>query len=73
MAWLFVQFANSDQIKQYYRAVYLTEYSVHDLLMKISENKLEPARVVRTLHATEAGQLIVDHSIVRELLLFYSH
>ncbi|KAJ5894140.1 hypothetical protein N7495_005831 [Penicillium taxi] len=69
VACFYVQFADSDQTQQCYRALYLTARSVSDLLMKISEkSKINPALVVRILHATESGlQVTVDDKVIHGL------
>ncbi|GFF48626.1 putative zinc metalloproteinase YIL108W [Aspergillus udagawae] len=53
----------------YYRAVYLTERTVRDLMEKISmKQKIDPQRIVRVLHVKENGlKIMVDDDVVREL------
>ncbi|EAW09694.1 grainyhead-like protein [Aspergillus clavatus NRRL 1] len=60
------QTQNSDD---YYRAVYLTERTVRDLMEKISmKQKIDPQRIVRVLHVKQNGlKIMVDDDVVREL------
>ncbi|KAJ5390186.1 uncharacterized protein N7496_001254 [Penicillium cataractarum] len=69
IACFYVRFAGTDQQPDYYRAIYLTERTVRDLMKKISEkNHLDPSRIVRILHVNQNGlRIMVDDDVVREL------
>ncbi|KAF3386504.1 Grainyhead-like protein 2, partial [Penicillium rolfsii] len=69
IACFYVRFAGTDQQPDYYRAIYLTERTVRDLMRKISEkNHLDPSRIVRILHVNQNGlRIMVDDDVVREL------
>ncbi|KAJ5891845.1 uncharacterized protein N7473_008073 [Penicillium subrubescens] len=69
IACFYVRFAGTDQEPDYYRAIYLTERTVRDLMRKISEkNHLDPSRIVRILHVNQNGlRIMVDDDVVREL------
>lgn len=60
---------NEEHPQEYYRAIYLTERSVRDLMRKISEkHRIDPKRIVRVLHVNENGlRIMVDDDVVREL------
>lgn len=60
---------NEQHPEDYYRAIYLTERSVRDLMKKISEkHRIDPQRIVRILHVNENGlRIMVDDDVVREL------
>ncbi|BCR85633.1 grainyhead-like protein [Aspergillus chevalieri] len=60
---------NETQKDDFYRAVYLSERTVSDLMEKISHKQLlDPSRVVRVLHVKENGlKIMVDDDVVREL------
>jgi hypothetical protein len=69
VACFYVRFAGTDQQPDYYRAIYLTERTVRDLMRKISEkNHLDPSRIVRILRVNQNGlRIMVDDDVVREL------
>lgn len=70
VACFYVRFQGNEQNPQeYYRAIYLTERTVRDLMKKISEKRhIDPSRIVRILHVNEAGlRIMVDDDVVREL------
>ncbi|KAJ5155612.1 hypothetical protein N7492_008415 [Penicillium capsulatum] len=70
IACFYVRFSGNEQHPQdYYRAIYLTERSVRDLMKKISEkHRIDPKRIVRVLHVNEKGlRIMVDDDVVREL------
>ncbi|KAJ5760943.1 hypothetical protein N7520_008099 [Penicillium odoratum] len=70
IACFYVRFSGNDQHPaDYYRAIYLTERTVRDLMKKISEkHHIDPSRIVRILHVNEAGlRIMVDDDVVREL------
>ncbi|KAJ5674122.1 hypothetical protein N7462_009561 [Penicillium macrosclerotiorum] len=70
IACFYVRFTGSEHHPQeYYRAIYLTERTVRDLMKKISEkHHIDPSRVVRILHVNENGlRIMVDDDVVREL------
>lgn len=69
IACFYVRFAGIDQQPDYYRAIYLTERTVRDLMRKISEKShLDPARIVRIMHVNKNGlRIMVDDDVVREL------
>lgn len=65
-----MRFAGTEQHpEEYYRAIYLTERTVRDLMYKISEkHSIDPARIVRILHVNQSGmRIMVDDDVVREL------
>lgn len=57
------------QKDDFYRAVYLGERTVHDLLEKISLKQcISPKHIVRVLHIKQDGlKIMVDDDVVREL------
>lgn len=70
IACFYVRFQGAEPHSQdYYRAIYLTERTVRDLMKKISEKQqIDPSRIVRILHVNEAGlRIMVDDDVVREL------
>lgn len=69
IACFYVRFAGNDHHPDYYRAIYLTERTVRDLMNKISEkHHIDPSRVVRILHVNQNGlRIMVDDDVVREL------
>ncbi|KAJ5887961.1 hypothetical protein N7495_008002 [Penicillium taxi] len=70
IACFYVRFSGNEQHPQeYYRAIYLTERTVRDLMTKISEkHQINPDRIVRILHVNQAGlRIMVDDDVVREL------
>lgn len=58
-----------DSSKEYYRAIYLMQRSVKDLINTISEKfHIDPHRVTQVTHVNARGlQIIVDEDVVREL------
>lgn len=68
VACFYVRFG-SDQGDDYYRAVYLTERTVRDLMQKISEKyKIETDRIVRILRVNHSGlKIMVDDDVVQHL------
>lgn len=64
-----MRFTSNDEQPDYYRAIYLSERTVRDLMKKISEkNHLDPSRIVRILHVNQNGlRIMVDDDVVREL------
>lgn len=70
IACFYIRFPRHDHDgDDYYRAVYLTERTVRDLMEKISmKQKLDPRRIVRVLHVKQNGlKIMVDDDVVREL------
>ncbi|OJJ51602.1 hypothetical protein ASPZODRAFT_12416 [Penicilliopsis zonata CBS 506.65] len=69
IACFYVRFPGDDKQDDYYRAIYLTERTVRDLMDKISEKqKIDPDRVSRVLHVNQRGlRIMVDDDVVREL------
>ena len=55
--------------KEYYRAIYLLQRTVRDLIKGISDKfQIDPARVARVTHVNSRGlQIVVDEDVVREL------
>jgi hypothetical protein len=55
--------------KDYYRAIYLMQRTVKDLVNGISEKfQIDPTRVTRVTHINSRGlQIVVDEDVVREL------
>ncbi|KAL3475046.1 CP2 transcription factor-domain-containing protein [Aspergillus californicus] len=60
---------NEQSQDDYYRAVYLTERTVRDLMEKISlKQRIDPQRIMRVLLVKENGlRVTVDDDVVREL------
>jgi hypothetical protein len=58
-----------DAAKEYYRAVYLMQRSVRDLINSISNKfQIDPSRVTQVTHINSRGlHIIVDEDVVREL------
>lgn len=58
-----------DAAKEYYRAVYLMQRTVKDLINSISTKfQIDPQRVTQVTHVNSRGlQIIVDEDVVREL------
>ncbi|KAJ9611412.1 hypothetical protein H2200_004596 [Cladophialophora chaetospira] len=58
-----------DAAKEYYRAVYLMQRTVKDLINNISNKfQIDPQRVTRVTHINSRGlHIIVDEDVVREL------
>lgn len=70
IACFYVRFPKNDQPQDvYYRAVYLTERTVRDLMEKISvKQRIDPQRIMRVLLVKENGlRIMVDDDVVREL------
>ncbi|OQE28690.1 hypothetical protein PENSTE_c003G04050 [Penicillium steckii] len=69
IACFYVKFSGNEQQPPYYRAIYLTERTVRDLMKKISEKRhIDPSRIVRILHVNQNGlRIMVDDDVVREL------
>lgn len=70
VACFYIRFpARSSEEEDYYRAVYLTERTVRDLMRKISEKqKIDPERIIRVLHVNQNGlKVMVDDDVVRAL------
>jgi hypothetical protein len=70
IACFYLRFSRSETQKDdFYRAVYLSERTVSDLMEKISHKQLiDPSRVVRVFHVKENGlKIMVDDDVVREL------
>lgn len=70
VACFYIRFPRNDQAKDdYYRAVYLTERTVRDLMEKISvKQRIDPQRIVRVLRVNKNGlKIMVDDDVVREL------
>lgn len=69
VACFYIRFPRNDQ-DDYYRAVYLTERTVRDLIEKISKKQqtLDPQRIVRVLRINQNGLKIkVDDDVIRDL------
>jgi hypothetical protein len=58
-----------DAVKEYYRAVYLMQRTVRDLINNISAKfQIDPQRVTQLTHVNSRGlHIIVDEDVVREL------
>jgi hypothetical protein len=70
VACFYIRFPHIDQTQDdYYRAVYLTERTVRDLMDKISmKQHIDPQRIVRVLRVNKNGlKIMVDDDVVREL------
>ncbi|KAL4810553.1 CP2 transcription factor-domain-containing protein [Aspergillus unguis] len=70
IACFYVRFPKNDHREdEYYRAVYLTERTVRDLMDKISvKQRIDPQRIMRVLLVRENGlRIMVDDDVVREL------
>ncbi|KAL4946147.1 hypothetical protein BDV06DRAFT_160595 [Aspergillus oleicola] len=70
IACFYVRFPKNEQHQDdYYRAVYLTERTVRDLMEKISmKQRIDPQRIMRVLLVKENGlRIMVDDDVVREL------
>ena len=70
VACFYLRFPSSDTQKDdFYRAVYLSERTVRNLLEKISlKKRIDPQRIVRVLHIKRDGlKIMVDDDVVREL------
>ena len=69
IACFYFRFSGNDQQTDYYRAIYLTERTVWDLMKKISEkHHIDPSRIVCVMHVNQNGlRITVDDGVVREL------
>jgi hypothetical protein len=70
IACFYVRFSGNEENPQdYYRAIYLTERTVQDLMKQISrKQQIDPVRIVSVKHVNEKGmQIMVDDDVVREL------
>ncbi|KAL1964070.1 hypothetical protein VTN77DRAFT_7488 [Rasamsonia byssochlamydoides] len=69
IACFYIRFPSDHSGDDYYRAVYLTERTVKDLMNKILEkHKIDPDRIVRVLRINHDGlKIMVDDDVVREL------
>lgn len=70
VACFYVRFPRNERHQDdYYRAVYLTELTVRDLMEKISlKQHIDPRRIVRILLVKQNGlKIMVDDDVVREL------
>ncbi|OGE53386.1 hypothetical protein PENARI_c008G07912 [Penicillium arizonense] len=70
IACFYVRFSGNEENPQdYYRAIYLTERTVQDLVKQISsKQQIDPVRIVSIKHVNEKGmQIMVDDDVVREL------
>lgn len=69
VACFYIRFPREAQQDGCYRAVYLTERSVRDLVAKIChKQQINPDRVGRMVHAHQSGmKIIVDDDVVAEL------
>lgn len=58
-----------DAVEEYYRAVYLMQRTVKDLINQISDKfQIDPHRVTQVTHINSKGlRIIVDEDVVREL------
>lgn len=61
--------ANANGSQDYYRAIYLTERTVRDLMKQISgKRNVDPTRISTITHVTQKGmRVLVDDDVVREL------
>jgi hypothetical protein len=68
VACFYIRFSD-EQNDDYYRAVYLTERTVRDLMNKISEKyKIDPDRIIRILRVNGEGlKIMVDDDVVQQL------
>jgi hypothetical protein len=68
VACFYIRFSD-EQNGDYYRAVYLTERTVRDLMTKISEKyKIDPDRIIRILRVNREGlKIMVDDDVVQQL------
>jgi hypothetical protein len=70
IACFYIRFSgNEESPHDYYRAIYLTERTVQDLIKQISsKQQIDPARIVSIKHVNEKSmQIMVDDDVVREL------
>ncbi|KAJ6143369.1 CP2 transcription factor [Penicillium samsonianum] len=70
IACFYIRFTgNSKRSEDYYRAIYLTERTVRDLVSQISEKyHIDPMRISNIMHTHEKGmRVIVDDDVVRHL------
>lgn len=68
VACFYIRFPDEEN-GDFYRAVYLTERTVRDLMTKISEKyKIDPDRIVRILRVSQDGlKVMVDDDVVQQL------
>jgi hypothetical protein len=68
VACFYIRFPD-EQNGHYYRAVYLTERTVRELMNKISEEyKIDPNRIIRILRVNREGlKIMVDDEVVQQL------
>ncbi|KAK4862113.1 hypothetical protein LT330_003251 [Penicillium expansum] len=70
VACFYVRFTgNENRSEDYYRAIYLTERTVQDLVRQITEKyHIDPMRISNIMHAHDKGmRVIVDDDVVRQL------
>ncbi|KAJ5950826.1 uncharacterized protein N7479_009239 [Penicillium vulpinum] len=70
IACFYIRFTgNAKRSDDYYRAIYLTERTVRDLVRKITEKyQIDPMRISNILHANEKGmRVLMDDDVVRHL------
>ncbi|KAG0155172.1 hypothetical protein PDIDSM_745 [Penicillium digitatum] len=70
IACFYVRFTgNEKRSEDYYRAIYLTERTVRDLVRQITEKcHINPMRISNIMHAHEKGmRVVVDDDVVRQL------
>ncbi|KAG2412214.1 hypothetical protein HFD88_009771 [Aspergillus terreus] len=71
IACFYVRFPRGDPVQDdYYRAVYLTERTVGDLMRQISmKQRIDPNRILRVVHVKKDNgiKIMVDDDVVREL------
>ncbi|CAG7932372.1 unnamed protein product [Penicillium olsonii] len=70
IACFYVRFSATETFHQdYYRAIYLSERTVRDLIKQISaRQQINPVCIVRMIHVNENGmRILVDDDVVREL------
>ena len=60
---------NAKRSEDFYRAVYLTEHTVQDLVRQITEKyQIDPMRISNIMHAHEKGmRVVVDDGVVRQV------
>lgn len=69
VACFYIRFSGKSGEDDYYRAVYLSQRTVRDLMYKISEKQcIDPDRIVRVLRVNENGlNTMVDDDVVQHL------
>lgn len=69
VACFYIRFSGKSGEDDYYRAVYLSQRTVRDLMYKISEKQcIDPDRIVRVLRINENGlKIMVDDDVVQHL------